>query len=473
MATLAGLIPHYAAHYLANTPLLTDTVAEWIMARTPNHQAVWMLEHMGPWAKPFAVTGALAALGFCVWLTRALMEAGQAQRGRNLLAASVCPSVAVLAQVFGYSSWTGLIGFCCGTMVTLAVIVDRSGRPPRGPTDFARRELLTSAVMSTGVAAVAVESYLRNSALAHRAVEPQPLYSFRPPDRSAFAPGMVRKPITPVGEFYVMSKNTVDPQIDPHHWRMQIKIDDQLVRTVSYEQLLSLPRTERYVTLRCVSNNLVSDLVGTASWTGIQLSQLIDPRSMPADTQEVAIIGVDGHGDSVSPGYLFQEEPLFALGMNGKTLNRNHGYPVRLLAPSYYGFRSVKWIQEIQFRRIPYFGTWAKLGFTKDPLHQIASHIDKMRLMPNGLLVGGIAFAGTRAIRRVRVRADQGPWVDATLEPPLSPYTLTRWYALLPATRQAIVQAQAQDVSGRWQEEEESPLYPEGVKGPTRRRFQA
>ncbi len=71
-ATLIGLAVHYAAHYAFGTPLITDQIAEWIMARTPSRYAVSILQTLGAWAKPSAMTGALAALGFCVFLIRVL-----------------------------------------------------------------------------------------------------------------------------------------------------------------------------------------------------------------------------------------------------------------------------------------------------------------------------------------------------------------------------------------------------------------
>jgi hypothetical protein len=54
IGALLGLAGQYLLHYLAGTPLLTDQIAEWIMARTPSRYAVVILEYLGPWAKPSA-----------------------------------------------------------------------------------------------------------------------------------------------------------------------------------------------------------------------------------------------------------------------------------------------------------------------------------------------------------------------------------------------------------------------------------
>ena len=264
-----------------------------------------------------------------------------------------------------------------------------------------------------------------------------------------------------------MSKNTVDPVLDPKTWRMGVTVDGRTLREITYSELLAMPRVERYVTMRCVSNTLKSDLMGTALWAGVRLEQLADRRSLPASIQEAAIIGVDGHGDSLSLDFAFSDQVLFALGMNGKTLDRTHGFPVRLLCPRYYGFKNVKWVGEIAFLSKPYLGTWPKMGYTKDPQIHTASHIDRVVSENGRLLAGGVSFAGDRGIRRVTVRAGEGPWVDAELERPLSPYTWTRWRASLPVASARQVEARAMDGAGRWQDSTEGPLFPDGVRGPT------
>ena len=131
----------------------------------------------------------------------------------------------------------------------------------------------------------------------------------------------------------------------------------------------------------------------------------------------------------------------------------------------------MKWISEIAFVSQPYFGTWPKMGYTKEPVIHTASHIDRIQRGEGGLAIGGVSFAGTRGIRAVQVRADQGPWMAATLERALSPYTWTRWYVQLPVGHAAQLEARAQDGSGRWQEAVEGPLFPDGVTGPTIRRL--
>lgn len=467
LATLFGLLANYATFRLGLCPLLTDTIAEWIMARTPSPQAVWLLANLGAWAKPLAATGALATLGVLARLT-ILPTLWRGGPSFGVFATAVASATAVRV-VFGYDSVWGLAAFFAPvTAISVAV-----ARAQTSDIDTGRRRILASAgrlalpaVMGAGVAAVAIESFLRNEALARSALEPVRLFPFTPP-RDDFSEGLIRSPVTPVAEFYGMSKNTVDPSLHPDEWRLRITIDGDVHREFRYDELLSLPRKDQYVSFRCVSNTLRSNLMGTALWSGVRLGQLVDLDSLPTDVSEIAFIGADGHGDSLTPGYAFDDAVLLALGMNGKTLDRTHGFPIRLVAPRYYGFKQVKWITEIAVRTEPYIGTWPKMGYTKEPVIHTVSYIDRIRQAGDRIRLGGIAMSGHGAIRQVQVRAGESAWFDAVLERPLSPHTWTRWKADLVAGDATFVQARARDARGRWQADEESPLFPDGVKGPT------
>ncbi len=452
LATLLGLALHYASHYLFATPLITDQIAEWIMARTPSRYAVAILQMLGSWAKPSAVTGALALLGACLFLTRLIPR-------RMVSLTFALLSAYLIATLFDYRSIPGNLTFWLPA-ISFTLFAFRQ----QPPISLPRREFL----MAGGVLAVAGESFLREQSLARRARQPIELFPYQPLlDRANFAPGLVRKAITPVPEFYGMSKNTVDPAIDPQAWRLFLTLDGKLLRQFTYAELLSLPKQIRYVTLRCISNTLKSDLMGTAIWAGVDLSQLVNRNALPANVIEAAFIGVEGHDDSLRLDYAFGGESLLTLGMNGKTLSRLHGFPIRLLAPNYYGCRNVKWLREIRFVTKPYYGTWQRLGYTKEPVIHICSHIDRVRVAGPLVEFGGVSFAGSRSIKAVRVRANQGPWQPARLEPALSPYTWTRWSAQLPAADGAILEANAQDITGAWQDLKEAGPFPSGVSGPT------
>lgn len=469
LAALAGILVSYLAFYWAGVPLATEAIAEWIMAETPSAWAVPILTKLGDWAKPWAMTGGLAALGFALWIPSFLHRL----RPTRAWFALVPTLAAIYAWRFEFPSAAGNLCFWLTAGSALWWLTREAQPVSAGAVSMARRELLISTAMLSGTVGVAVESYWRNRSIARSSVVPVDLFPMVMPP-NPLPKGLVRKPITPVGQFYVMSKNSVDPAIDPRQWRLRIKREGRTVRDFSYSDLLALPRRERYQTLRCISNTLKTDLMGTAYWSGIRLDQLCDRRDAGDGAIEAVVLGADGHGDSYPVDYAFTEEFMLALGMNGQTLNRNHGFPIRLLVPRYYGFKHIKWIAEIDFVTKPYFGTWPKRGFSKDAFVHTMSHIDRVNRHEGQLALGGVSFAGVRGIQRVEARVDQGPWSPLVLEPALSVYTWTRWQGLVPAPGSAqIVEVRALDGTGKWQLEREKPQFPDGVAGPTVRRIPA
>jgi DMSO/TMAO reductase YedYZ molybdopterin-dependent catalytic subunit len=465
-AALAGFVPHYLAFYALATPLYTDRIAEWIMARMPSRYAVAILEHLGGWAKPWACTGGLAALGFILFIARLAGSFSPAKWRVAVVILSGLPMAMVLTWSCGYESFLGSAALWAQALAITAFWPFEQ-QLPTWAVQMGRRNAL-AALMGAGVVAVAGESFLRNERLARRAKQPVDLFPFEPPpDRQMFGAGLVRKNVTPTAEFYGMSKDTVDPVVDPKSWRLTVSVEGRPIRRYTYAELLALPRQLRYVTLRCISNTLKSDLMGTAEWAGVTFSQLADRRILPPEIVEVVLLGAEGHDDSLKIEYAFGPETLLALGMNGKTLSRTHGFPIRLLAPRYYGCRNVKWIREIDFVSRSHPGTWQRLGYTDEPVVHIVSHIDRMRRDGQYIEFGGVSFAGSSGIRAVRVRADRRPWQPAILEPALSPYTWTRWTARLVAPLGALLEVNAQDGSGRWQALVKGNPFPSGLTGPT------
>lgn len=449
LATALGLAVHYLCFYLFGIPLYTEVIGEWIMARTPNTYSVLLLETMGAWAKPFALTGGLFALGF----------------GMTLVALSwryiaIIPVAAAYYLLFDLAAPT----FWLPALAALWLAA------PRVETFSPSRRRLLSAVMSSTTVAVAVEGYFRDARLAARAAKPFDLWKFIPPPDNFHR--LARKAITAVGIHYTMSKNSVDPTIDPDTWRLKFTIDGKEFLSLSYLQLLQAKRQQRYVTLRCISNTLKSDLMGTAEWSGFPLRQIVDSSNLPPTIKEVAFLGVDGHGDSLPLDYALSDEVFLALGMNGQSLTRAHGFPIRMLCPRYYGFKNVKWIGEIAFVSEPYFGTWPKMGYTKEAKTNIATYIDKAT--PTEVV--GVSFAGSRGIQTVQVRlidkdGKPGRWQNVTLENPLSPYCWTRWQIAISDSNATQAEARAQDSTGAWQATEETKLFPSGVAGPTVRKI--
>src|ERR1700761_5033640 len=165
-AALVGLVPHYIAFYALGTPLYTDRIAEWIMAPMPSRYAVAILDALGEWAKPWACTGGLAALGFILFVAR-LAGVWSPRKWRSV--PIILLGVAMAAGVAwgcGYSSFLGSTTFWVPALAIAAlwpvdVQVQKSLAPPSKDIPPSRRDALIAAtqyglpmVMSAGVVAV-------------------------------------------------------------------------------------------------------------------------------------------------------------------------------------------------------------------------------------------------------------------------------------------------------------------------------
>src|SRR5260370_33712628 len=88
--------------------------------------------------------------------------------------------------------------------------------------------------------------------------------------------------ITPIDNFYIVSKNFGDPVVDEHGWSLSIGGAVDKPMNLSLSDLRALPSATEYVTLACISNNVGGDLMSTGSFTGLmprELLALANPRA--------------------------------------------------------------------------------------------------------------------------------------------------------------------------------------------------
>src|SRR5437870_9418773 len=79
--------------------------------------------------------------------------------------------------------------------------------------------------------------------------------------------------VTPNDEFYVVTKNLIDPTIDADVWNQKIDGEVSSPHSLSYQELLARKQTDLYVTFECVSNEVGGGLISNAKWSGIPLAR--------------------------------------------------------------------------------------------------------------------------------------------------------------------------------------------------------
>jgi DMSO/TMAO reductase YedYZ molybdopterin-dependent catalytic subunit len=186
--------------------------------------------------------------------------------------------------------------------------------------------------------------------------------------------------LTPIESFYVRTHFPI-PSIDRDAWWLHVEGDVDNPFAINYEQLLELESVTIPVTLECAGNNRsfldpkvkgvqwALGAVGTAEWTGVPLSILLDRARVKANVSQVVLEGADGgmlEDPKSPPGELkfarsipvvkAHADVLLAYKMNGRELPPEHGFPVRAIVPGWYAMASIKWLQRIIVTDQPFTG---------------------------------------------------------------------------------------------------------------------
>jgi len=281
-----------------------------------------------------------------------------------------------------------------------------------------------------------------------------------------------RQPITPVPDFYTVTKNLIDPDVNSVLWRLEVTGAVSRPYTITIDELRALaPRTQE-TTLECISNGVAYGLLSNARWTGPTLRSLLDRAQLAPGARMVELLGVDGYVYPVPLDRALAEEVVVAHAMNGQPLVRKHGAPARAVIPGAYGEASAKWLTRITVLDHDEEGYYGRQGWRAGYV-QTTSVIDEP--LPNQVLTAGttvalkgVAFAGDRGVSAVEVSADGGrSWLRARLDYAPAATAWALWSAEWTPAAQgpATLTVRAYDGSGVLQEEAPRGFAPSGASG--------
>ena len=310
----------------------------------------------------------------------------------------------------------------------------------------------------------------------------------------------LRYDLTPPGLHYVLVHYDI-PLIDAATWRLRI---GGLVARALELDLASLaafqPRTVR-VTMECAGNGRallqprpvsqpwLVEAVGTAEWTGVPLAELLRHAGADPEAVEIVFTGADhGFERGVEQDYqrslplaaALQDDVLVAYAMNGAPLPPQHGYPVRLVVPGWYGMAHVKWLVGVEVVGEPFTGFQNAVAYrirqrsedAGEPVTRIGPRallvppgvpdfMSRARIVrPGQVEIEGRAWCGRSPVARVDFSADGGAtWAEADLEPGSQhPWAWRRWQHSWQATpgrfqlvaRAVTVDGEEQPVDASW-----------------------
>ena len=361
---------------------------------------------------------------------------------------------AVFSQLIGYWLYAALLDY---------LLVDVAAEYPEG-FSLSRRQFIAGTIGAIAVAALTV--YGLGSLISKKG-------------RLVFASiaEMFSKEQTPTSEFYVVTKNVIDPTVDAGTWQLSIGGLVSNPTTYSYADLQALATVDEFVTLECVSNEVGGNLISMAEWTGVRLATVLQSAGADLSADNwIMFTCADGYTAAIPIAKAMDPSTLVAVYMNGGPLATAHGYPARIIVPGLYGMFHAKWVTKIEVVQGEFRGYWQQKGWTNsDDSHGrvntvaiIATPADNT--VVGGMVdIGGVAFAGDRGISRVEVSTDGGStWTDATLYPrPGRALTWVLWtFSWTPPHGGSFrIVARAYDAAGVIQDATPFPPFANGASG--------
>ncbi|MFC3616141.1 molybdopterin-dependent oxidoreductase [Lutimaribacter marinistellae] len=302
---------------------------------------------------------------------------------------------------------------------------------------------------------------------------------------------LLRHDVTPTGAHYLLTHFDV-PMLDPARHKVSFGEGFERSFDLGLEELRQLPQVTVPVTLECAGNGRAGVSprnhsmpwteggVGTSEWTGTPLAPLID-RARPADgTVDIVFTGADEgfdsgtrhfYGRSLSRDRIAELGVLLVHEMNGAPLLPQHGAPMRLIVPGWYGMASVKWISTIEAIPTAYQGLQQAKNYRyrnhpDDPGEPVEEIRVKSLMVPPGIPdwttrsryvehgryeIVGRAWAGRRPVAKVEFGIGE-EWIEAMLSPATVPSAWAKWSVTWDAKPgEHILRCRATDTDGNTQ----------------------
>jgi sulfane dehydrogenase subunit SoxC len=274
--------------------------------------------------------------------------------------------------------------------------------------------------------------------------------------------------VTPPGMHYLLTHYDI-PALDPATWRLTVSGAVARPLSLSLDDLRARPRVTQRVTLECAGNGRarldprpvsqpwLDEAVGTAEWTGTPLAGVLAEAGRSADAVDVAFTGAD-HGleRGVEQDYrrglaldeALRDDVLLAFEMNGQPLPPQHGAPVRLIVPGWYGMAHVKWLVDVTVLVAEFDGyqnvTSYRVKQQADEMGEAVTRIlpkaliqppgvpdfqSRVRVVDHGpVVLTGRAWSGWAAVDAVEISIDDGvSWRPAELGRQPAPYAWRSW----------------------------------------------
>jgi DMSO/TMAO reductase YedYZ molybdopterin-dependent catalytic subunit len=296
----------------------------------------------------------------------------------------------------------------------------------------------------------------------------------------------LRWPLTPLGLHYLLTHYDI-PTVDVADWGLEVVGRVARPMKLSLDELKQRATVTVPVTMECAGNGRarlaprplsqpwLGEAVGTAAWTGTPLAPLLREAGVGEDAAEVVFTGLDrGVEGGIAQAYerslpiseALEAGAILAWGIGEAPLPPQHGFPLRLVVPDWYGMTNVKWLRRITILDVPFAGYQQARGYRirqseDEPGEPVTRIFPRALMVPPGVpdfmtrrrfvtagthqLVGR-AWSGWGEITRVQVSVDDGgAWDEAELSDAPGPHAWRGWSCVWdasePGDRQLLCRA--------------------------------
>ena len=142
---------------------------------------------------------------------------------------------------------------------------------------------------------------------------------------------------------------------------------------ITYSEFLDFPMVSVDASVICVGAppealGANSYEVYTYNWTGVRVTDILEIAGIPEGATEVVFRDNTRYSSSLTLGELDNPDIILAVYADGETLNRAQGYPFRLVAPCYWGYKWVKYVERMEVVDYDYKGFWESHGYPDEAL---------------------------------------------------------------------------------------------------------
>jgi DMSO/TMAO reductase YedYZ molybdopterin-dependent catalytic subunit len=170
-------------------------------------------------------------------------------------------------------------------------------------------------------------------------------------------------PLLPSGGWRIYTVSGSLPRFDEESWRLQVGGHVRKPVSLSYRELLALPKAEQVSTFHCVTGWSVDNV----KWGGVRLNDVLATAQPLPSAHALEFVSAEKpYVDSLTVEQAGLHDVMLAYEMDGRPLSRAHGAPLRLVIPEMYGYKNVKWLAGINLVPRALDGYWEELGYDRD-----------------------------------------------------------------------------------------------------------